>query len=205
MRKVVSILVLIIIALNSCSWPSRTIFKTYFSNGLDDYNILLAEKDSLKIYATLKLSDLEIKDDVKNIDSLREAARIKSMLTYELFTNNKGIVKIERIEIKIYTLENDLLHEQIEFTEFCKRKEWDVECFNSLTQLLDSITTVEYDKIISSQLLIRQSTKAENIFNEKAFYAIMNINLLYNNWQAHISFSDTLTRREIKKSYKLHP
>ncbi|MFI5219598.1 MAG: hypothetical protein ACHQNT_08920, partial [Bacteroidia bacterium] len=91
------------------------------------------------------------------------------------------------------------------FTNFCKRKEWDLQCFKSKNELRDSLNEIPYDQIGSSQLLIMQEVNIPKLFEIKKLYVKVKLDLKYNDWKVNINFSDTLNKKEIAKDYLLHP
>lgn len=195
----------------SCFWPSRTIHTTYFveqKGSGENGEILLAQKDSLSIYAKVSLADWDMLNSIekysKEYDSVLNAARENCKLNIGIYTNNKGTVTLDSFDIQAFDTQNQK-SDHIKFTEFCKRKEWDLICYKTKEELLASLQILTFDNYVSSQLLLSQGYPSATLFGTKEIYVKIKLKLNYNNWKVDINYSDTLNRVDKTKEYALHP
>jgi mRNA-degrading endonuclease HigB of HigAB toxin-antitoxin module len=194
-------------SLIACNLPSRTIHETYFINAksLYGFDIPLAKKDSLAIYANVTLSEWEVPSGDTNLDSIKKEAKDSCQIIIEISSNNKGVVQINDFDIQLFYIKGTTAHDQLNFKNFCKRNDWDLQCFKSGRELKDSLKKIGYDKMGSSQLLIRQEAYSPKLFELQKLYAKIKLKAKYNDWVVNLDFVDTLSRNEIIKDYALHP
>lgn len=196
---------------NSCFWPSRTVHNTYFVSKREsnEYGeILLAQKDTLSIFAKVSLPEWAVLNSIeknsREYDSVVNAAKENCKLNVEIYTNNKGTVILDSFDIQAFDTQNKNTG-KIMFTEYCRRKEWDLICYKTKEELQDSLKVIACDNYVSSQLLLSQSALSPTYFDTKKIYIKVKLKLNYNDWNVDLNYSETLNRMDKAKVLALHP